>query len=984
MIPCALLALFIIGRAGLAADNLAWFTRAWQTDDGLPNNIVTSLAQTPDGFLWAGTPAGLARFDGVRFTKISSLNSADGDDPAVHTLSLRSAGGLWIAPSRGALVGLDRNLSPVPPLARDMPDAQPLMVAEDSENSLWIGYNNGNLCRVKPGQVTRFTALDGIASGTINSLVCDQGGNLWLAKGTRVEIYHDGRFQQLAVFRNGSHLAAARTNGVWIVAGKQLFKCDAAGNLQDCGACLPENSDASSRVVLEDRHGGIWTGTDGAGVYRRDAAGIEKIGTSFNYISSLLEDGEGNVWAGTLGGGLDRISPCGVKFEKTSSAVFDAVQSVCEDAHGKFWGATQSGLLVSRDDGGDWIPALTNLNLPHLITCVAAGRDGTVWFGTRNSKSIYRWRNNALETLGQAEGFSENSAIAALCDSRTNLWLGINASHITPCLVQCFNGGKFRTLDLPTNSARVVTFAEDAAGKIWAGTFSGALLRADGDHFSDQTSLTTVSGRTIRCLLATPDGALWIGYAGWGLGRLKDGNFTRISTEQGLPEDYISQIVADPEGWFWFGGDHGIFKIRQDELAAAMQDHSKKIAPVSFGKNEGLSNVQIDYGFWPGAIRSQDGKIWMPTRTTLVVINPEVLHETAHPPPVLLTRVAVDDIAATNLPAALELSPYHHNLKFEFTAFNFSAPENLRFRYRLDGLDNNWSDADRRSAEYSRLAHGNYVFRVQAAEGDGAWNDLTAPLNITVLPFFWQQWWFQALVVVAFTLLVIAVVRYVSFRRLRHKLQLLAQQAALDNERARIARDLHDDLGGNLTQVKQFFELALRHHDSPEKMGGYLQRGLAKTQQGIKSLDETVWAVNPRNDTLPNFIDYLGQAAVEFLHAAGIRCRADLPANPPGKNISAEARHNLLFAVKEALNNVVRHAHAAEVRIEAQVTEKSLVLAVKDDGCGFEKTNGAATADGLRNMQQRMAEIGGTFAIESRAGAGTRVELVYFWPPERN
>jgi signal transduction histidine kinase len=286
-------------------------------------------------------------------------------------------------------------------------------------------------------------------------------------------------------------------------------------------------------------------------------------------------------------------------------------------------------------------------------------------------------------------------------------------------------------------------------------------------------------------------------------------------------------------------------------------------------------------------------------------------------------------------------------------------------------------------ASYSRLTSGHYQFRVEAANGDGSWNEARVPLRFVVAPFFWQTWWFLVGTLTLFAVCVVAVVRYVSFRRLRRKLEILAQQAALDKERTRIARDLHDDLGGSLTQVKQLYELALRNHASPDKMRQYLQQGLLTTQSGIKALDETVWAVNPHNDSLPYLIDYIGQSAVEFLHAADIRCRADLPPNPPARTISAEARHNLFLAVKEALNNVVRHAHASEVQLQASVTEESLTLAIKDNGQGFVRAPDNFTADGLRNMRQRMEEIGGQFSVESQPGTGTNISLVYFWPTRR-
>jgi len=420
---------------------------------------------------------------------------------------------------------------------------------------------------------------------------------------------------------------------------------------------------------------------------------------------------------------------------------------------------------------------------------------------------------------------------------------------------------------------------------------------------------------------------------------------------------------------------------------------------IAYGQNEGLFSLEADYDFQTVSARSRDGRLWIPMRQALAVADPGILDANPEPPPVLLTRVAVDGHAIAaygtigstqtiiNLKTAqipLRLSPAHRKLEFEYAAPSFSAPENVHFRYRLAGFDDDWVDAEARgSAVYSRLAAGAYQFRVEAANGNGPWNEAHASLALVVAPFIWQTWWFRLGAIFFFTLAIIAVVRYVSFRRLRLKLQALAQQAALDKERTRIARDLHDDLGGSLTQVKQLFELALHNHASPDKMSQYLQRGLAKTQSGIKALDETVWAVNPHNDTLPYLIDYIGQSAVEFLHAADIRCRADLPASPPARNISAEARHNLFLAVKEALTNVVRHAQASEVQLQAGVNEDSLTLTIKDNGRGFERIADDARADGLRNMRQRMEEIGGQFHIQSRPGAGTDISLVYFWPARK-
>jgi signal transduction histidine kinase len=338
-----------------------------------------------------------------------------------------------------------------------------------------------------------------------------------------------------------------------------------------------------------------------------------------------------------------------------------------------------------------------------------------------------------------------------------------------------------------------------------------------------------------------------------------------------------------------------------------------------------------------------------------------------------VTQGASLDDSATKL----RLPPDHRRLEFDFTALCFSAPENIHFQCRLAGFDDRWVSATGPwNISYSRLPAGAYQFLVRAQNGDSTWSPISS-VNIVVDPFFWATWWFRSSVVILFTVAVIAIVRYVSFRRLRLKLRALEQQAALDKERSRIAKDIHDDVGGSLTQIKLLFELAQRNRTVPEKVEQLGQEGLAATRQIIKSMDEIVWAVNPRNDSLPQLIDYLGQFAIEFLSRAGIRCRVDLPEHPLTWAVSPEARHNLFLAVKEALNNVVLHAGADEVWLRITATEELLTIVIEDNGHGFNDKAGREFADGLPNMNQRMAEIGGRSSVESKADTGTRVSLIF-------
>ncbi|HEX3102737.1 MAG TPA: triple tyrosine motif-containing protein, partial [Pyrinomonadaceae bacterium] len=549
----------------------------------------------------------------------------------------------------------------------------------------------------------------------------------------------------------------------------------------------------------------------------------------------------------------------------------------------------------------------------------------------------------------------------------------------------------WKDFPLPQDSSYIRTFAQDTAGNIWAGTPRGILLRLHGSQISDETTNVFGIPTSVRAICATPDGWVWFACAGGGLAWSdSNGHTGRIMAEQGLADNYLSQIVADDGGYLWFGSDHGIFKANEQVLKSVAEGKSSHVQCIQYGRNVGLPGLQATSGHWPMTAKSRDGLLWMAMSTGLAVIDPRNSEGNSNPPPVLLKRVVMDEeivadygnilpaqspVDLSRAKASLQLPPRHSRLEFDWRALNFSAPENVNFRYQLVGLDASWIDGGtERKANYSRLPAGNYSFKVQARNGDGDWRE-SSVLGVSVAPFFWQTWWFGTIALLIFTAGVIAVVRYVSFRRLRNRLQLLEQQAALERERARIARDIHDDLGGSLTQITLLSGLAAR--DDKEKTGEYIQRITATTHQVIRSLDEVVWAINPRNDNLRDMIQYTGQFAIEFLTAANVRCVLDLPQKIPDSSVSAEVRHNFFLVVKETLNNIMRHALATEVKLSAAVSQNEFRMTIADNGQGFKKENADAFANGVRNMQQRMDEIHGGCDIESISGKGTRVTLSF-------
>ncbi|MEI6074997.1 MAG: two-component regulator propeller domain-containing protein [Verrucomicrobiota bacterium] len=989
-------ALWLFAVAGVAQEtNTAWLVRSWQSDDGLPENTVLSLAQTPDNYLWIGTPMGLARFDGLRFENFSLTNVVVHPNLGVITLLHARDGTFWLGMDRGGVVHLNGKASRA--FTQGLPQQIPNGLVEDAQGGLWITYRNGSVYRINHGEVSQFTAQQGLPEGSdICALATDREGRLWFAKAGQVGQFREGVFQTLHhLDSQPMRLAGARASGVWLCSGFRLYRCDPADGLKDLGVFQPATSGTMATVLLEDHKGAVWLGTLFSGLYRYDQTGFTTVPTTHKGILSLLEDNEGNIWAGTSGGGLDRIRPRSITLQGAESGLpFPSVRSICEDAEGSIWAVTQNRDLVHYANGR-WSVMPVSGDWPGDAACVTADGQGSVWIGSTHG--LYCWRGGRFVNWGAPAATEDKKFNTVLVSRAGALWLG----QETPSAILRLRDGQLTTFALPPDSRVVRAMAEDAEGNIWAGTSKGTLFRVTRDQLAEMTPQPLQEIAPIRCLYASPDGFVWIGYAGRGAGCLKNGRYTEFKTEKGLYDNFISQIVADGHGWLWFGANHGIFRVPEQDFKEVIAGQASRVRSVHYGRGEGLPNLQAPFGESPNVLCARDGRLWFPMQTALVVVDPARLKPKSEPPPTFLSQVTVDGRMAAQyrgiLPGAqdmgsgvldlaaagteLRLPPSHRRLEIAFAAPSFHAPENIQFRYRLRGIDVDWMESGTdRSATYSRLPAGNYVFEMTGCNGDSGWNKTSATLSLVVAPSYWQTWWFRLGALAAFTAGVITTVRYISFRRLRQRMRMFEQQAALQKERARIAKDIHDDLGASLTQVAYLGELAHLNRDEPDKVDERIRKMSATARQAVKSLDEIVWAVNPRNDTLAHLIDYTNQFAFGYLRVVNIRVRLDFPDHIPQRELSADLRHNIFLTVKEALHNIVKHAAATEVRLGASVTQQALEIVVEDNGCGFSIAPDDALADGLRNMRQRMADIGGECRVESRPGSGTKVILNLRWP----
>jgi signal transduction histidine kinase len=495
-----------------------------------------------------------------------------------------------------------------------------------------------------------------------------------------------------------------------------------------------------------------------------------------------------------------------------------------------------------------------------------------------------------------------------------------------------------------------------------------------------------LSSDFIECLHFADDGALWIGTFGGGLNRFKAGKFSVINHEQSLPNSVIGHIESDGRGFFWMSSYGGILRASEKDLNRCADGELAEVSFLNYGINDGLPTLECSEGLQSAGGKTADGRLWFPTAKGLVAVDPAGVKMNPLPPPVRIEEMRVDDkkFADGNDVGPLKIPPGRHRIEFEYTGLSFVAPEKVRFKCRLNGFEPDWADVGtKRVATYNYIPPGNYSFQVIACNNDGVWNETGASLKFEALPYFWQTTWFHVLGGLVTALAAGAVVWFDTRRRMRRKLDRAERQRDIERERTRIAQDIHDDLGAQLTRITMMSESARDDLDNPGQAMIGLGRIYDTARELTRSMDEIVWAVSPRHDTLESLATYLEKFAQDWLATAGIRCRLDLPLQFPEWHLTSEVRHNVFLAFKESLHNAVKHSGASEVLIRLTLKGMSFELAVEDNGRGFAvgevkksvsaATDRAASGNGMDNMRRRLAAVGGTCEIHSATGAGTKV-----------
>jgi signal transduction histidine kinase/ligand-binding sensor domain-containing protein len=976
---------FLIAICAAPTTSAQYLFDVWNTENGLPQNSVTAVWQTHDGYLWLTTSDGLVRYDGARFTIFNKGNTE----------------------------GIASNRLTV--------------LFEDHSHALWIGTENGAAIRYKDGV---FSTRQIVGSPPVNSvwsfredaqlglmLIARQGIARW--DGERFVPYTMEDERARVVFTNSSQSISYNSRFAWSDSrGLHLF---AAGRYR-AYTTRDGLSNLNIVAVLEDQRANLWVVTSDNKLHRlRDerftAVDLPGVAPAAS-VRAALEDHDGNVWVGAADGRLHVWRDgAWTTFGVEDNLPRRPLVALHEDREGTIWiGSFADGLFRARRRAISSISETEGL--VGLGTYPALeDRDGAIWLGVWHG-GVYRWQGQRLVRYTARDGLAGTVTTALYQDRQGRLLVGTNvlrqfvAGRFVPvgrdeeftrgaiyvihqdrsgALWVSANNGLYRIKDnslsvlttadgLPNNTVQAIT--EDRSGTLWFGTLGGLCALRDGvfRSFTERDGLASDHVRTIH---EDADGTLWIGTYDGGISRFAEGRFTNYTVKNGLFSNGAFQILEDDRGGFWISCNTGIYRVSRAEMNEVAAGRRKRVTSISYGRKDGMLSVECNGGKQPAGLRARDGRLWFPTQRGVAIVDPSLIATNTQPPPVVIEETLVDGQSLA--PAAdgtIQLRPGQSNFEIHYTGLSFITPEQVQFRYQLAGLDADWTDAGtRRAAYYQHLPPGAYTFRVIAANRDGVWNMEGARLRVVQLPAFWQTWWFSFVVAAsACALALLAYRRRIAQLKRRQAAQAAFSQQLIESqesERKRIAAELHDGLGQNLLVIKNRALLSL---SAPEDRGRALEQMheiSSIASQTIDEVREIAHNLRPFQLDRLGLTKALGSIVRKLESSSDIEFAVEI--DPVDELFTKEEEINLYRVVQECLNNVVRHSGATCARLSVARDGRGVVVTISDNGRGFDVTarrdgpTARAGGFGLIGISERARMLGGKEIIRSIPGEGTTV-----------
>lgn len=966
-------------------------------NDGLSQSQAYSILQDSHGYLWIGTQDGLNRFDGyeLKVYKNDPFDSTTLTHNWVWSIEEDNDQNLWIGTFQG-LCKYDRRTDRFQQFYHDPKDPTSISgnrtnnVIKDKRGRIWISsWGNGlNLLDPVTGKFQQFQTdssnAGAISSNAVRTLLCDHQGTVWVGtwntglnrviedeQGIRFQHYPNLASNGAATGRRITSMAEDKSGKLWIASYESgLLTFDPRQQaFTPIAGFLPDDVNK----VIFDRKGQLWIGSNNGlhildpvsgrqSHYTHDVANPK--GISSNTVYALYEDRSGSVW--TSGEGMDIYHPDKNIFRsyahrptQPNSLGQNHVWSFCEDDQGRIWIGTESGPLnvfspadgtfrhiTVKDQAGNAVQNIHRIIRHDGVFWLASFISGLVRYDPRTGATRSYFGTHPSE-LGKTGEIND-----VLIDRDGTLWVTTydrGLIHYDPRTeaVETFRQSLSDPTTIGSNFVNCLT--QDHDGNLWIGFWGDGMSMYDPKmhrfttYRYDRKNPDGLSDQVVNSIWQENDSIFWIStHTGLDRFNVTTKSFEHFFEKDGLPNDVVYNILKDSTGHYWISTNQGLSRF--DPVNRRFKN---------FSGNDGLQSNEFNAN---AALQSSAGDFYFGGVQGFSVFRPGQIHTDSLPAHLVIQsfKVFEQERPITN---TIDLEYFENFVSFRFAAIEFESPEKIRYAYRLDGFDDQWIEsAGDRSANYTNLDPGHYIFRVKAASTDGYWSTDEAMLAFVVAPPFWKTWWFVALALAACVSIMYALHRY-----------RLAQSLKVERLRNKIASDLHDEVGSSLTRISIYSDLLQNGASSSAQSSTYLKSISDMSREIVSTMSDIVWSIDNRNDATAALILRMRDFATEVLQARNIEMSFTVQGIDENKILDPALKQNLYLIFKESVNNIVKHAQARQVRISLLNEDHTFCMRIEDDGVGL-FIQGTHQGNGLRNMRRRAHAIGGTFEIEQHAG----------------
>jgi signal transduction histidine kinase/ligand-binding sensor domain-containing protein len=966
----------------------------WTTANGLPQNTVTGVAQTPDGYLWLSTFDGLARFDGLRFTIFDKGNTKGILNNRFVSIFVDKAGAVWATTENGVVTVYRNGTFTSYQTPETLSGA--IVIVSGVNGDAVIETNDG-FYSLQDGKLI---PTSDHKEKNVKQFYYGKSGTKWVfratgisrQKGEQVTNYPLSLPPEYLISTQGLRVYEDNQGALWVWFKDKLYRLVNGDITVFMKNEIPALNELRLNVICDDGEGGVWfvfeapyyltQKSDGQFVRFKDNRF-----TSYNLGKSVgatfgLTDREGNFWLATTTG-LRRlrqqlITALSMKDGLLSNEVYPLLQTSKGDI---FIGTVQG---VNRYANGK----ITDLGLnytarfPLYMRGLWEDAQARVWLGYQGEGGFGRFEEpSSVKRIGK--NALPTGATDFTSDHEGNIWIATEEG-----LLKYKDDREIAhyTVKDGLRNDKIITLHFDRNGNFWLGTFDGLSQFKDGKFTNFNAELHSPQG-FVRVIYEDAEGVLWFGTYGDGLVRYKDGKFFNYRVEHGLFNNGVFALLEDHNGNFWMSSNRGIQRVSRQELNDFADGKTQKINSVSYDEKDGMLNIECNGGRIPAAIKTKDGKFWFPTMGGIAIINPEAEKVNPNPPPVVIESVAIDrkpvdteklQSAIRDSQFAIELSPGQSNIAIEYTGLSLIKSEQVKFRYKLEGLEENWIEAGtKRTVDYSYLPAGTYTFRLIAANANGIWNHEGAAIKIIVHPVFYRTWWFIGVLTLAISGLVwwiyhtrISRLRAIAEAKTVFSRQLIESQEV---ERKRIASELHDGLGQVLVIIKNRAMLGINKGDDKERVAKELATISESASQALEEVREIT------NNLRPQLLDRLGltKAIKAMLKKVSGVIEIESEIDSIDNIFKENEEISIYRIVQESLNNVIKHSKATIVAVKIKRTENHVLIRVQDNGAGFvvEAAKSKSGGLGLIGLKERSQLLYGELLIDSEIEKGTTIEV---------